>query len=220
MFLPADTSTLRSALSYYATTGNLNPEGDVFINQLFEGSGTDRHFPTNFCSWVKDLIQSLLQSLIPAQQVAHLGRDAPPYLMHMFPDHIDAFPHETELEVLAIPPMTYIWMSLRSCRQILTDSTPNLGYFLAGGMAGVVSRTATAPLDRLRVYLIAQTSVRDVASKVGKSSSIFRAVGLMLQPLTDAMKDLWRAGGIRSLFAGSLAVFRGKVNGALNSRCV
>lgn len=202
LFLPADTSNLRAALSYYATTGNLNPEGDVQINQLFEGSGTARHFLSTFLSWVKSIVKSLLQSLIPAQQVAQLGRETHPHLIHGFPDHSAVCPNEPELEWLPLPTMVYIWMSLRSCKQILTDSTPNVGYFFAGGLAGVISRTSTAPLDRLRVYLIAQTSVSSVATKVVKSGSPFQAVGLMMKPLVDATKDLWRAGGIRSLFAG------------------
>lgn len=40
----------------------------------------------------------------------------------------------------------------------LSSETLNgFGYFLAGGFAGVVSRTCTAPFDRLKVYLIASS---------------------------------------------------------------
>lgn len=38
-----------------------------------------------------------------------------------------------------------------------SETLTGLGYFLAGGFAGVISRTATAPFDRLKVYLIAQS---------------------------------------------------------------
>jgi solute carrier family 25 phosphate transporter 23/24/25/41 len=104
-------------------------------------------------------------------------------------------------------------------------SVPGSGYFLAGGMAGVVSRTATAPLDRLKVYLIAQTSAAAAASSSASSSSASSASSSVRQalgaaaanarhgaplaaanaasrPLLEACRALWRAGGVRSLFAG------------------
>jgi solute carrier family 25 phosphate transporter 23/24/25/41 len=39
----------------------------------------------------------------------------------------------------------------------LTQYLPEPGYFLAGAISGGVSRTATAPLDRLKVYLLVST---------------------------------------------------------------
>jgi len=80
------------------------------------------------------------------------------------------------------------------------------GYFLAGGLAGAISRTATAPLDRLRVYLIAQTDVADVSKKIAGAVSEGNAVQAAkkaARPLRDALRALWRAGGMRSLFAGN-----------------
>ena len=80
---------------------------------------------------------------------------------------------------------------------------PNIGYFVAGGMAGMISRTATAPLDRLKVYLIAQTSPKKPAVDAVKKGAPVKAVANFGRPLIDACKDLWRAGGMRSLFAGN-----------------
>ncbi|CAK7895991.1 truncated non-functional calcium-binding mitochondrial carrier Sal1p-1 [[Candida] anglica] len=53
------------------------------------------------------------------------------------------------------------------------------GYFLAGGFAGVVSRTCTAPFDRIKVFLIARTdlsstvlhSKREIAEHIANGAS-------------------------------------------------
>lgn len=53
------------------------------------------------------------------------------------------------------------------------------GFFLAGGLAGVVSRTCTAPFDRIKVFLIARTdlsstvlhSKRQIAEQIKKGAS-------------------------------------------------
>lgn len=88
-----------------------------------------------------------------------------------------------------------------SQRSELTAFLPNPGYFIAGGVAGVISRTATAPLDRLKVYLIANTgtSTTNFAAVKGSPLKAVRGFG---RPLIDACKVLWSTGGVRSLFAG------------------
>jgi solute carrier family 25 (mitochondrial phosphate transporter), member 23/24/25/41 len=70
----------------------------------------------------------------------------------------------------------------------------------------MVSRTVTAPLDRLKVYLIAQTSTATAAEEAAtaaKDGAPVQAAKRIGQPIIDATKELWRAGGIRSLFAGN-----------------
>lgn len=86
---------------------------------------------------------------------------------------------------------------------ISEETLEGLGYFAAGAVAGVVSRTSTAPLDRLKVYLIANIGpAKDSmnAMKKGDAVGVAKTVG---RPLIDATKELWKAGGVRSLFAGN-----------------
>ncbi|TGZ77404.1 mitochondrial carrier [Ascodesmis nigricans] len=79
-----------------------------------------------------------------------------------------------------------------------------LGYFLAGGLAGAISRTATAPFDRLKVYLIAQTKSlpKDVAAAAAQAQPVV-AAQRVVGPFKHAVSELWRAGGVRSFFAGN-----------------
>ncbi|KAJ0617558.1 putative mitochondrial carrier protein [Helianthus annuus] len=55
-------------------------------------------------------------------------------------------------------------------------------YLLAGGVAGAISRTATAPLDRLKVSFAVQTTKTSIGSTV---------------------KNIWKEGGASSFFRGT-----------------
>lgn len=85
---------------------------------------------------------------------------------------------------------------------VLTDIFPDPGYFAAGAVAGIVSRTSTAPLDRLKVYLIASVGNAKGSLDAAKKGDAAAAVRHLGQPLIDASKDIWKNGGIRNLFAG------------------
>jgi len=91
-----------------------------------------------------------------------------------------------------------------SKKSLLTEILPDPGYFAAGGLAGVISRTATAPLDRLKVYLIADTGTTKESIEAVKKGDALSAMKHAARPLVDATRELWRAGGVRSLFAGKL----------------
>lgn len=199
-------------LSYYKATGNLNPEGDVDVSDTLQGLGTSIPILSYFLHSLESILCCILQvplSIIlktaPVSLVAVAYAETPntePGLgadMVAFDGDLDL---EHELEWLSVSQPIAMWLSVRSYDLQLTDIFPHLGYFIAGGIAGAVSRTATAPLDRLKVYLIAQTGVRKEAVRTAQKGAPLSAVGKGLKGLVDATRELWRAGGIRSLFAG------------------
>jgi len=86
----------------------------------------------------------------------------------------------------------------------LTDLLPEPGYFLAGAVSGGVSRTATAPLDRLKVYLLVNTQTpKDAALAAAKHGKPLVALRSASGPIVEAMATLWKAGGFRTFFAGT-----------------
>lgn len=94
----------------------------------------------------------------------------------------------------------------RENKTMLTEILPDPGYFAAGAVSGVVSRTFTAPLDRIKVYLIANIGPAKGSVAAAVKGDVSVAAKKLGQPLVDASKELWRAGGIRSLFAGGFFV--------------
>ncbi|KAK3387275.1 mitochondrial carrier domain-containing protein [Podospora didyma] len=88
--------------------------------------------------------------------------------------------------------------------QILTNLLPETGYFLAGAVSGGVSRTVTAPLDRLKVFLLVNTKAGSTdAIATAKSGQPVAAIRKAGGPIKEAMVTLWRAGGLRTFFAGN-----------------
>lgn len=106
------------------------------------------------------------------------------------------------------------------------------GFFLAGGLAGVVSRTCTAPFDRIKVFLIARTdltstvlhSKAEIARQIanGASSHVIEEARRKVvaaeeaaakqaaehpktirSPLIQAARTLWKQGGMRTFYVGN-----------------
>ena len=172
----------------------MNAEGDVHINASLQGIGEDScSLSFFFCPWKASQESCSNQRQSRATSLA----DAPIVLMALHGANFLSLP--TGFDGL----MSCLGSQDVSVEQpILIMYLRSSGYFLAGGIAGIVSRTATAPLDRLKVYLIAQTSNKEAAIDAAKSGSAVRAARHLGRPLIDATKDLWAGGGIRNLFAG------------------
>lgn len=94
------------------------------------------------------------------------------------------------------------------------------GYFLAGGISGVVSRTCTAPFDRIKVFLIARTdlsstvlhSKKTIEQQISKTTGkqIVEDTAKLLQhpktirsPLIQAARTIWKQGGFRGFYVGN-----------------
>ena len=172
----------------------LSPEGDVGVsNEAVHGLG--RHqFLTTFFGMITSITSPPRQ--IHVSEKKEIIEDSESDSFPWDPGEYPVKGIETSKKKI-LPEVPVLSLGTKS----LKDDLP-VGYFLAGGIAGVVSRTLTAPLDRLKVYLIAQTGVKGEAVEAVKSVAPLKATKLASRPLYQAMKQLWAMGGIRSLFAG------------------
>lgn len=67
------------------------------------------------------------------------------------------------------------------------------GFFLAGGLSGVVSRTCTAPFDRIKVFLIARTDLSLTVLHSRRQIAAEVASGASRQVIEEARKKLAQA---------------------------
>ena len=212
LFIPANAPSLRAILSYYSSTVTVNPEGDVHVSdETVEGLGKDQ--------FLKSLFGAVARVFIPPRsstarlpnpdlttQPRRPGQPSDDSKPTTFPwdpgDHAQEEHHDLAPTVIVSEDADHDELDERE-PGLLTELLPHPGYFLAGGIAGVVSRTATAPLDRLKVYLIAQVDARQDTIHAARSGAPVKAAKTAARPLVEATRAIWRMGGMRSLFAGS-----------------
>ncbi|KAI9842615.1 MAG: hypothetical protein M1837_007053 [Sclerophora amabilis] len=206
LFIPSHTPGLQAVLTYYSNTVTVNPEGDVQISdENNQGLGTTPSFPTSFVAAIASIasphnpyrtVKSPARRCQNTQSPQVVGPEVPAPFRQPEGPLLDTYPDAD------LTPVSSLLRAEEYEGTVLTALLPDPGYFLAGGISGVVSRTSTAPLDRLKVYLIAQTGSSKEAIDAAKHGAPVQATKKASRPLVDATRALWRAGGIRSLFAG------------------
>ncbi|KAK8240189.1 calcium dependent mitochondrial carrier protein-like protein [Phyllosticta capitalensis] len=203
LFMPSEHPSLKAVLSYYSSTVLMTPEGDVAVTEekISNGLGTLAHLLFGSLIRIVEPPKPARRLPTPLAQLESETSAPPPMMPPPQDDAQQGLPPEVEdVELATDVRADSFWR--KHVEPVLIACVPNPGYFVAGGLAGIISRTTTAPLDRLKVYLIAQTRNTDTV-QTAKSGAALTALRKGAQSLVVATKELWATGGIRSLYAGN-----------------
>lgn len=226
-------SPLEAALSYYASTVVLNAEGDSMVSdETLEGLGTTGFlFQALFGSILK--LAKPVVEVEPTEEVEQEDtkdkkdtrkEKEEPKRMAVVDEPIQPpVPSKPKPPAPPPPPLPPDVQKEREAEEQkedeeeeevpkklkLTHYLPHPGYFLAGALAGGISRTATAPFDRLKVYLLVNTKA-EIPAAVAAASSASASNGAKLasavkpaRPIREAIVSLYKSGGPKTFFAGN-----------------
>ena len=163
-----------------------------------------------------DLIASVQSAGIDASEnelqqfIDHIDKDNDGMIDFCeFRDYLLLLPHQATLQSILTffqnmetsAPIDFNADAAGTIPEIITSSgiVTRLKYFLAGGLAGAISRTATAPLDRLRVLLQTRLSTPSYTINTSKTFSRISYYELMKVSFVRIYQD----GGILSFFRGN-----------------
>ncbi|KAF3765521.1 hypothetical protein M406DRAFT_78329 [Cryphonectria parasitica EP155] len=187
LFMPSTNgSPLEAALSYYSSVVMLNAEGDSMVTEeTLEGLGTTG-FLLQALFGTRTTIPRRIGWLQPIPPIPKLQRAAS---LTAPPSPPVQSSRPLALQLRTSRSWTHQYDEDEETKTGLTQYLPEPGYFLAGALAGGVSRTATAPLDRIKVALLVATGATNGGGGV-------KSIGA-------AVRELYKAGGIRTFFAGN-----------------
>lgn len=227
-----DGSQLEAVLSFYSSIVTVNAEGDSLVSEdTLEGLGTTGFLlQTLFGSLLKVVSPESINSVRPPpvlplstpetaqekEKPAKMGTAAS-VAATAYPQYgtvVDQKSDGASEKLLSkikrskqdeLQDLSNLVEADEAVNSTLTDLLPDAGYFLAGAVSGGVSRTATAPLDRLKVYLLvntrsSSTAVTDLATQ-GRPIVALRSSG---GPIIEAVTSLWKTGGLKTFFAGEI----------------